>query len=41
MPTGEIQIFSGLPTCVENAGCLRQCGHNKLLVLVKGDKTVL
>lgn len=41
MSTGEMLIFSLLPTGVENAGCLRHCVHNKLLIPVKGDKTML
>lgn len=41
MSTGEILIFNLLPTCVENTVCLKQCVHNKFLILLKGDKNVL
>lgn len=40
MSTGETLIFSLVPTCVEDAVCLKQCVY-KFLVLVKGDKNVL
>lgn len=41
MSTGEIVIFNLLPTCFEIAVGLKQCVHNKFLVLMKGDKNVL